>query len=65
MKNLQLVEEIRIHCHGESKSNMSASSSCEGFCLDPNAFLALRSNALSIEPEFEQSAIFSRAFMSF
>lgn len=42
----------------DSKGNLSALSSHEGFHLDATVALVLRADALSIEPEFEQTAIF-------
>lgn len=64
MKNLHTLKEFPVNCRGDSKGNLSALSSHEGFHLDPNTVLDLRSDAPSIKPELEETVIFFGNFMS-
>lgn len=58
MKSLHWLEEFPVNCHGESKSDLSVVSSCEGFLQGLNVVLVPRSDALTIEPGFEPTASF-------
>lgn len=42
MKNLHMFKEFPVNCRGNSKGNLSALSSREGFHLDPNVVFEIR-----------------------
>ena len=50
------LDEFPVTCDGQG--DLSASSSLEGFRVRPGGVLVLRSDAQSVEPEFQQTATF-------